>query len=184
MHWIDWAKDWQTLIAGVLAVAAAGLALWGAKVQARAALRAAQLSIENQTKALDETEKWRRAAFGQAVMAALDTLPDAARQTYRAVQNRYAMGASVASVPLPVPRILTSSWEDLALLPPDAQNGLQRLLTLIEEVNLNVEAQARSIGSTYEQAVGDKLDALLSELDQLKHALRPSADPGAIAPSQ
>jgi hypothetical protein len=184
MHWIDWAKDWQTLIAGVLAIIAAGVALWGAKVQAQAALRAAQLSIDSQTKAFDETEKRRRTAFGQAVMAGLDTLPDAARQTYQAVQNRYARGASVASVPVPVPRILTSSWEDLALLPPDIQNDLQRIVTLIEEVNLNVEAQARSIGSTYEQAVGDKLNALLKELDQLKHALRPSAGPSAIPPSQ
>jgi hypothetical protein len=171
MYWIDVAKDWQTLITGVLAIIAAVIAYLGAKAQAQAALKATELSIKNQLEANQKTEDRRRSAFWQATIAGLNALQSAIPATRDAVQTKYVMGSHTATVPLPIPAILTSNWEDLALLPVDVQQGTRNLLNLIEQVNENVAIQARNFGGIYEQRIYDQLGVMQEDIKKLLHFL-------------
>lgn len=142
--WYSCGDEFQTLIAGTLAVAAAVVAFW-------AAIRAARLPIKAQAQIARETVERRRRYVCRVLASDFQLLSARARQAEGTIRVTIAANAEVSENTKRKTRLvlhpLIDDWESMSLLPDEL---LQRALTLRRKVfdhNFDMEQAGGAFGA-------------------------------------
>ena len=181
------AKEWQTLIAGLVAIFAAWLTvratLKAATLQANASLRAATMMIEEERRKARQTYEERRYAFARAVSADVEEVRTATgkirAEDLFSEQVPFIPRATLDAIKLREPVNFETRWDELGLLDTSVQRALGELLAVIKDYNVAVENAPGNIGAP--QVLSSDLAAVEAAVDRAKKALEMSLELDAKA---
>jgi hypothetical protein len=174
----DVAKEWQTLIAALIAL---GAAWWtirammkAATLQADASLRAAMMVIERDHQKERQAYEGRRYAFARAIAGNLDKLKTAidtikADEALRGANMMLLERDAVPSLHLPEPANFVTRWDELELLDPAVQKEIAELLAGIQHYNDGLDDALGRIGAP--ETILSDLVALEPAVDRAKKAI-------------
>jgi hypothetical protein len=170
--------DFQTLIAGVLAIVAAGLA-------ARAVLRAAKVSIEAEAARAEELRQ-RQLSFTRATLnSEWQALVVRTRQVEATIIVTVAAEAIVTEATrarcyLKRPGIV-DDWSFMSLLPAQLFARIVQLYALVDAHNLDIDRAGGSFGSdNFQQSLKERLATIRGLAPALAGA--PPGEGGAAGP--
>ncbi len=158
--------DFQALIAGILAIAAAGIA-------ALAVLRAARLPIEAEAKRAEELRN-RQLAFTQAALSSeWQTLLRRTRLVDDTITVTVAANAAItdstrAKCYLTRPRIIYD-WTFMSLLPGPLFSRITQLYALVDDHNFDIDRAGGAFGDqNFQRSLHTRLETIRSQTMALR----------------